>query len=302
VVGLPLTIDPLILYYNRDLLEGAGITTPPKTWDDVVRITPLLTKKGANQNILQSALPFGIYGNLNNAGDILSMLLFQAGNMIVAKQGETFSPVLGSNPLQTAGSGVLSPAQAVVSFFTQFVDPTKETYTWNRSFTNARDSFISGQLAMYIGYASEVPSIVAQNPNLNFDITKVPQSSLTGTQITFGNMQAVAIVKASSNPVAALFIAGEMTGADFAGKLVDRLLATTPVAPARRDLLGNVPQNVFGPTLYSSAIIARGWYSPGKDIVNPIFNAMVDDVVRGAADISQAVSDAHSRLTVYFGR
>ncbi len=301
VIGLPLTIDPLIMYYNRDLMEGAGITIPPKTWNEVTKITPLLTKKDTNQNIIQSAIPFGIYSNLQNASDIVSLLVLQAGNPIVLKQNDKFRAVFGVSLSQTGGSQEVLPAQAVVNFFTQFVDPTKETYTWNRSFTNARNEFISGELAIYIGYASELPSIVAQNPNLNFDITKVPQPALTGTQMTYGNVQALAIVKASKNISAAIGAASELTGAEFSAKLTEELLGIAPVAPARRDLLGKVPQNSFGPTLYSSAIISRGWYSPGRSVIDPIFNNLIDDVVRGVSSVTQSVNDAHSKLVVIFG-
>lgn len=301
VIGLPVTIDPLIMYYNRDLLEGAGITIAPKTWNEVSTITPLLTKKDTNNNIIQSSVPFGIYSNLNNASDIVSLLILQAGNPIVLKQNDKFRAVLGVSLTQTGGSQEVLPAQAVVNFFTQFVDPTKETYTWNRSFTNARNQFISGELAMYIGYASELPSIVAQNPNLNFDVTKVPQPAVTGTQITYGNTQAVAIVKASRNIPGAIAVAAELSGQEFSSQLVASLLATAPVAPARRDLLGKAPQNVFGPVLYSSAIIARGWYSPGRTVIDPIFNNLIDDVVRGVSNVTQSVYTAHTKLVNIFG-
>jgi ABC-type glycerol-3-phosphate transport system substrate-binding protein len=255
VLGLPLTINPLIMYYNRDLLEGAGITLPPKTWNDVVRITPALTKKDANTNILQSALPFGIYTNLNNARSILSMLLLQAGNPIITKQAETFTPVLGVSSNLTAGNQGVSTAQTVIDFFTQFVDPTKDTYTWNRSFTNARNKFISGELALYIGYASELPLIVAQNPNLNFDISKVPQPATTGSQVTFGDIHAIALVKASKNPAVALSVASELTGADFAAKIVSGLLSVVLEVLVRCDLLSQVFENVFTLVLYGSVII-----------------------------------------------
>ncbi len=301
IVGLPLTIDPLILYYNRDLLEGAGVTIPPKTWTEVANLVPALTKKNTSNSIIQSAIPFGIYGNLNNAVDILSLLLLQAGNPIVSKQGAAFISVLATGSAKS-GSQSSASGEAIVNFFTQFVDPTKETYTWNRSFTDARSEFIKGELAFYIGYASELPTIVDQNPNLNFDVTKVPQPTTSGTQVTYGNIKALAIIKASKNPAAALATISNLTGAEFSAKLVEALNAITPVAPARRDLLGKVPQNLFAPTLYSSAIIARGWYSPGRGAMDPIFNAMIDSVVRGAATSADAIQAAQSKLTVIFGQ
>lgn len=34
VYGLPLAIDTLAIYYNKDLLDRAGVATPPKTWEE----------------------------------------------------------------------------------------------------------------------------------------------------------------------------------------------------------------------------------------------------------------------------
>jgi ABC-type glycerol-3-phosphate transport system substrate-binding protein len=298
IVGLPFTVDPLIMFYNRNIFEGAGVIQPPKTWDELTQKVPLITKKDANLNLLQSAVPFGIYGNLNHARDIISMLLLQAGNPIVTVQSGTYIPALSIG----MGQSSVSSAQAVVNFLTQFVDPGKDTYTWNRSFTNARDQFISEELAVYLGYASELPLISAKNPNLNFDVTKVPQASATATQLTFGRMNAIAIVKASKNTSTALVVAADLTSADFESKLVDALALTAPVAPARRDLLTKIPQTIYGPTLFNSAIIARGWYDPGQELTDPIFNDMVDSVVRGAADSASAVGAAQSRFSVIFGK
>ena len=45
ILGFPMAIDPLIMYYNPNLLEAKGIALPPKTWDEVVAIAPKLTIK-----------------------------------------------------------------------------------------------------------------------------------------------------------------------------------------------------------------------------------------------------------------
>ncbi len=291
IVALPLTIDPLIMYYNRNMFEAAGITQPPKTWNELTNHVPKLTKKGQNVTILQSALPFGIYENLNHAKDVLSMLLMQAGNPIVVKQNDKFFPVLLQNQ-----SDQNSPAQAVVDFFTQFSDPNKETYTWNRSFTNARDQFINEELAIYFGYASELPIIASKNPNLNFDVTKVPQATDARAEVTFGEMQAVAVVKSSKNFQTAFKVASDLTGPDLLSKLIGALIQTSPVAPARRDMLSKAPENLYGPTLYNSAVISRGWYDPGEALTNPIFSDMVDKVSRGALSTQESTAEAHNRL------
>ena len=142
--------------------------------------------------------------------------------------------------------------------------------------------------------------IAAQNPNLNFDVAKVPQASVT-SGLTFGNVQAISFIKASKNLATAIKVASDFTGADFETQLLTALTPVAPVAPARRDLLSQIPQSLFGPTLYSSAIMARGWYDPGEDQTNAIFSSMVDDVVRGSADPESSVGAAQSKFQVIFG-
>ncbi len=295
IIGLPLAVDPIIMYYNRNMFEAAGYTQVPQTWETLTQAVPKLTQKTPNGTILQSALPFGVYSNLNHAKDIISLLLIQAGNPIVIKQGADFRTVLSQSfDLAT------SPAESVFTFFTQFSDPLKETYTWNRTFTNARDQFINERLAVYFGYASELPLIASKNPNLNFDLAKVPQINNAKFQVTFGQMQAVAIVKASKNLPTAIKVATELTSAEMSAKIVGALLADTPIAPARRDLLTQVPPNSYGPVLYGSAVISRGWYDPGDSVTNPIFSGIVDDIVRGASAVGTAIGSGQSKLDIFF--
>ncbi len=41
--GLPTSVRTLALFYNRDMLEAAGFTAPPATWDELVEIAGALT-------------------------------------------------------------------------------------------------------------------------------------------------------------------------------------------------------------------------------------------------------------------
>ena len=45
ISALPITIDPLVMYYNRSLLDANDIIYPPTTWNDLITLTPTLTKK-----------------------------------------------------------------------------------------------------------------------------------------------------------------------------------------------------------------------------------------------------------------
>ncbi|HMP67545.1 MAG TPA: extracellular solute-binding protein, partial [Candidatus Paceibacterota bacterium] len=36
ILGFPLTIDPLVFYWNRTILNNEGISSPPQFWDDLL--------------------------------------------------------------------------------------------------------------------------------------------------------------------------------------------------------------------------------------------------------------------------
>ena len=45
ILAFPIAIDPLVMYYNRSMLDANGIVYPPVYWDEFQNLAPLLTKK-----------------------------------------------------------------------------------------------------------------------------------------------------------------------------------------------------------------------------------------------------------------
>ena len=34
ILGLPITVDPMVMYWNRDIFSSAAIAAPPSYWDE----------------------------------------------------------------------------------------------------------------------------------------------------------------------------------------------------------------------------------------------------------------------------
>ena len=83
ILGLPFIMDPLVMYWNRDIFATKGISVPPKYWDEFFTLAPKMTERDQSSNILQSLVALGEYRNIFHAKDILSTLIMQAGNPIV---------------------------------------------------------------------------------------------------------------------------------------------------------------------------------------------------------------------------
>ncbi len=288
ILGLPFTIDPMVMYYNRDLLEGAGVVNPPEYWSDFSDLVKKVTVLGQSKNILKSAVAFGEFSNVANAKDIISAILIQNGNSIVART--SFGDVAGfSSTLAYSSSGQTNTSESILTFYTDFSNPIKDAYSWNRSLPYSRDAFISGDLATYFGFASELLDIQSRNPNLNYDVAKFPQTKDGRIKATFGRMNALAMAKTSKNLPTAYTAAVAMTSADFIGKLS----AITGLPPVRRDLLAiRQVSPYYMQTFYDSALIARSWFDPSDVETDNIWRTMIEDISSGRSLAGQSAQRA----------
>src|SRR3989344_3652208 len=66
IYALPLYIDPLVLYYNRDLLSAGSFAKPLSFWDEIYNQAAKLTKKDDAGNITQSTIALGEWRNISN--------------------------------------------------------------------------------------------------------------------------------------------------------------------------------------------------------------------------------------------
>jgi ABC-type glycerol-3-phosphate transport system substrate-binding protein len=85
ILAIPFTVDPMVMYWNRDIFSNALIASPPKTWEEFLSLAPILTKRDNATNIVRSAVGLGEYNNVTHAKDIMSLLFMQAGTPITAR-------------------------------------------------------------------------------------------------------------------------------------------------------------------------------------------------------------------------
>ncbi len=288
VVGIPFAVDPFVLYWNRDMLSTGGISQPPQYWDELSPIVRAVTKRDDGGSIQKSAIAFGEYSNVNHAKTLLGMLILQAGGRVTMRDGNgELTPALATRVGETG-----RPAESALTFFTQFSNPSSADYTWNRSRPEARVAFAQGDLALYVGLASEEPLIRRLNPNLNFAIApSVPQVRSSSLPVSGGHAYAFAIPKASANPQGALTAAYLLGGAD-ASKLLG---AVYGFASARRDAL-SVPGEGNEETFRKMALLVRTWEDPDTEETERVFRDMIESVTSGAARSVEAIQRAEQAM------
>jgi arabinogalactan oligomer/maltooligosaccharide transport system substrate-binding protein len=286
ILGVPLVVDPLVMFYNRRIFDNAGVARPPDFWDELPDLVPSLTRRAA-ASVTQAGVAMGGAGNIANAKEIVSALVLQTGNPVVGRSSdETFEALLDSGESISA-----------LSFYTSFANSVLPVYSWNESLPNARNAFTAGNVGIYFGFGSELFTIRDTNPNLDFDVRPLPQIR-GGSATTFGRAHALAVSRASANiPATATAVFG-LTSRQAAPILAVGL----SLPPARRDLLNQPQTGNYLPIFYRSALQARGFFDPDPARTRTIFNRMITDVVSGRADVSGALDAAAGEINLLLNR
>ena len=289
VLAVPLAVDPLVLYWNRDLLSTAGFAKPPDYWDELFNLSVATTRRSQTNSIEKSGVAFGEYVNVNHAKNILSMLILQAGGRLTARTSE--GKLATALVVRTAGAN--QAAESALRFYTDFANPIKAHYSWNRSLPESRSAFGAGDLAVYPGLASEEPLIRRINPNLNYAVVPMPQIRDTTRATTGGYVYGFAIPRASQNTQGALTVAYLLAGAD-ASRLLSQALG---LPSARRDVLAEKTSGGLDDLFNRQAILVRSWIDPDPEKTEDIFRDMIQSVTSGAAKLSEAIQRADQAMT-----
>lgn len=269
VYGLPLSVDTLALYYNKDLLDRAGIAEAPKTWEDFQKTIKKLTKINPDNTIVRSGAALGTGKNVLRSVDILSLLMMQNGTRMTNDAGyPTFHLIPPGSNLP------VPPGEQALQFYTDFAQPTKEVYTWNATMPESLDAFVRGQTAFFFGYAYHLPFIRARAPKLNFNIVPVPQVN-PQLPINFANFWVETVSKKTTHPDEAWdFIL-------FAGnaKNVVNYLNKVKKPTALRELISSQAEDPDIGAFVSELLTAKSWYK-GKDadLAEKYFVEMIDAV------------------------
>jgi len=296
VIALPLYIDPLVMYWNKDLHASARLVSPPATWVDVNTWPEKLTKRDRAGNISQAAVAMGSANNISNFKEILSTLILQTGNKIVVRNTQDSA---GNEPFERAtavlAGGTL--AQAALQFYVDFANPAQFKYSWNTALGESIDEFALSRLAVYFGKASELADIRNKNPHLNFDVSIMPQNSSPGSiPGTYADIYGIGVLKSSPVVNGAIGVASSLAFGNMAEVVHD----ATGLAPARRDLLSQGSEDIYRDVFYESGIISRSWLDPDPTRTRDVFADMINNASVGIAGVGEAVSKAQRLIQAMF--
>jgi ABC-type glycerol-3-phosphate transport system substrate-binding protein len=287
--GIPFLMDPIVLFSNRTILSSEGIAKPPATWEALAGLVSNVAILTPTRQVSRGLIALGTYDNVQNARGILSTLFLQAG---VPVSSYSSSNGLVAD-LGVSTSNGTPPGQSVIGFYTQFADTSKVSYTWNASMKSSKQAFLAGDLALYLGYASEARYFTEANPNLNFIVTPVPQPATAVTKSTYGLVYAFMIPRGSNNMSGAYQAAVILTNSDEQSVAAN----ATGLTPVTLNQLAAVPTEAVASVAYSEALYADGWISPSPSNADTVFSSMIGNVITGRSTLNSALTTAELSLT-----
>lgn len=280
IYGLPLSVDTLVLFYNKDLFNTAGLPLPPTFWPDVQQSVNSLTFQNNEGELIQSGIALGTANNVEYSEDILSLLMMQNGAQMAAGNRVTF----GSVP--PGGDRSYNPGPEALIFYTDFANPGKEVYTWNGSFPNSIDAFAEGRVAIMFGYHEDIAKLEAKRQGkLNFGITGAPQIQNRPSEINFARYWVHTVSNKSKNENAAWDFIQFITHEKRATLYLEKTGKPTALRSLITEQIEDDDLEVFA----SQLLTAQSWYHGNEaSIVESAFSEMIETVLE-TGDTKEAV-------------
>jgi len=320
VWAVPLSVDSLGLYYNKDFFNAASITSPPKNWNDFITDVGILTKVDNFGEISRSGASLGTAYNINRATDILNLMMLQNGTKMMDNNG-----LASFDQSQMIEGKTVSSGENALTFYTDFARTGSSKYTWNRNMHYSIDAFSEGTLAMMLNYSWHMKTIENKSPKLNFAVAPIPQVA-GNTSVNYANYWAYGVAKNKISSKNSTNVTNDIRAQEAWKFLV--FLTTKPEAPiqiqtntvrssktvssnydpasvyikntgkpaARRDLIEIQKTDPEIGVFATDNLIAKSWKQADADATDVIFSEMIDQVNRGQSTVREALQTAAKRV------
>lgn len=282
IIGVPLSLDTLALFYNKDMFNAANIAIPPTTWEEVTSLNRTLTKVAPNGDIILSGLAMGTGANTDHSMEILSSLMMQSGAPIVRRE---------SRDVRIGTEG-----REAFTFYISFARARDPNYSWHTLMPRSLKAFANDRAAMAIGFLSDIPALRNTNPHLNLGVAPFPQPEDIRAPLTFGAYTFPTVSKQSRQQQAAwqfLLYAASNEGVKY-------FLDATGRAPMRRTLIAAGAPSTELDVFWRQALIAKNWLIPDEAASRRLFTEAIDQVLTNVTDTSRALDRLGQQLKLLF--
>jgi len=252
VYGMPLTVDTLALYYNKDHFEDRipNRGKPADTWEGIKEDVVLLNKEDNSFERFEVAgIAMGRADNISRGVDILYLLFLQYGV-------DFYNENISQATFAGQQGGIASyPALEALDFFVSFADEKQKHYSWNQFITDLSseekelDAFVRGKVSMMVGFSYSYDEILNTIEILKskgvktidpsaIKIAAIPQifdpDVSTEKRVTYANYFAEAVSRNSEHSDIAWDFLIELTKKENLQHYFDKVHKPT----SRRDMIG----------------------------------------------------------------
>ena len=154
MIGMPFNSSTPLLYFNKDALKEAGITEPPKTWEEFEAIAPKLKAAGYTA-LAQSHSPW-----------IFSENFHSRHNLPLAT---------GNNGYDTTDVKILYNNDELKMHWSKVKEWLDDGYYgyYGRAWGDNQDAFVQGKVAMWLGSSGSFGNL-KQTAEFDFGTTFLP--------------------------------------------------------------------------------------------------------------------------------
>jgi ABC-type glycerol-3-phosphate transport system substrate-binding protein len=305
--GVPLYVDSLQLYYNKQILNQKLYPDPVKSWEDLfaqVKEGKLSREKSNGNGFDLSAISLGTgeyenkKPNILEYQDIIPLIMTQFGGTIY--DSKTNSVDFQYKNGDTALNNNLVKA---IEFYTNFRDNTKDVYSWNESATSNVDEFLQGRLVYMIGYKELANTIDSRTTTLNYKIAPLPQidNNESSAKTTFGRFFELLMSRKLANKDNPEMLKRRACAEDFLNFLTTlpaqkRFAELSGMPSAHKAVItdqqkGDEPLRTFA----NGALFATGYYKPDVVLCERIWSQMIGKINNNQSK-DQAINEA---ITAY---
>jgi multiple sugar transport system substrate-binding protein len=279
-MGVVFTLSLLTLFYNTELLQKAGISAPPATWDELKNCAKELTGGSQYGWVLNYGAPEGIGG----VASYWMCFLQQAGGKVYDDKGQpAFNNEVGVAALQTMVD--LMP----------YTDPGSISYVGINDATNV---FTAGNAAMMMNWPFMWKG--ANDPASSKVVGKVGTAILPAGPVTSASIDgtdAYTIAKLSPNPE----MARKLIEFYLDAEVQKRQVLDTGWLPIRLSVL-NDPEVQKAAT--NAAVVLEQANYPYDSFVTPDYNEVTTSIgveiqkaLAGSQTAADAIKNASDQVT-----
>jgi len=285
--GIPLSIDGLVLIYNESMFKKAGISTPPRNWDELVEYVGKLQVINKDKEIITSGIAIGTASNIEHFSEIFGLMLLLNGGSLE-----------NLNQLEAAG------ALEAYRRFAELPNPT-----WNEAMPNSITAFAQEKVAMIIAPSWQILTINSISKDLKMKVIPIPKPP-GGKQVSLASYWVEGVSNSSKNQLEAWKFLKFLSQKDSMTKLYElenkQRLFGEPYS--RVDLAQVLIQNPYiGPIIqqavddsYVSLPIASRTFDNGlNDELRVYLENAVNATIQGVS-YSEALSTAQKGVTQVF--